>query len=68
MIKSQYSPFIGKEYSFPSDIWGLGLSLFTVAMGKLPFDVSGGYWSLLTAIRDEPLINLLPDTFSDEFR
>eukprot|EP00595_Chromulina_sp_UTEXLB2642_P003491 CAMPEP_0196763408 /NCGR_PEP_ID=MMETSP1095-20130614/4022_1 /TAXON_ID=96789 ORGANISM="Chromulina nebulosa, Strain UTEXLB2642" /NCGR_SAMPLE_ID=MMETSP1095 /ASSEMBLY_ACC=CAM_ASM_000446 /LENGTH=772 /DNA_ID=CAMNT_0042116525 /DNA_START=666 /DNA_END=2981 /DNA_ORIENTATION=- len=34
----------GKDYSFPSDIWGLGLSIMSVAMGQLPFDTSGGYW------------------------
>jgi serine/threonine protein kinase len=58
----------GKDYSFPSDIWGLGLSLLTVALGRLPFDTSGGYWSLLTSIRDESLLTYLPPHYSAEFR
>eukprot|EP01035_Chromulina_nebulosa_P019614 gene19614-25521_t len=58
----------GKEYSFPSDIWGLGLSIMSVAMGQLPFDTSGGYWSILTSIRDEPLLKYLPEYFSDDFK
>ena len=41
----------GQEYSFSSDIWSLGLTLITVALGKMPFDTKGGYWSILHSIR-----------------
>lgn len=57
----------GKEYSFPSDIWAFGLSLMTLAMGRLPIDTQGGYWSILHGIRDAAPPSL-PDTFSPEFR
>jgi hypothetical protein len=48
----------GEAYSTPADVWSLGLSLMTVALGKLPLATSGGYWSLLSAVRDDP-----PPTF-----
>lgn len=57
----------GKEYSYPSDIWAFGLSILTVALGRLPIDTSGGYWTILQSIRDAPSPNA-PDTFSPEFR
>lgn len=60
----------GREYSYPSDIWSFGLSLLTVAIGKLPINTDGGYWSILQSIRDEkpPNIPEDDDRFSDELR
>ena len=60
----------GKEYSYPSDIWSFGLSLLTVALGRLPIDTEGGYWSILHSIRDEKPPNVPNDDerFSSEFR
>lgn len=46
----------GKEYSFPADIWAFGLSLMTISMGKLPFETTGGYWTIIQYIRDEALV------------
>jgi serine/threonine protein kinase len=57
----------GREYSFPSDVWALGLSLMTVALGRLPVDTKGGYWSILHSIRDDAL-PALPDHFSSHFQ
>jgi len=57
----------GKEYSFPSDVWSLGLSIMTVALGRLPIDSHGSYWTVLHGIRDGPPPSL-PDSFSKEFR
>ncbi len=57
----------GREYSYPSDIWSFGLSLLTIALGKLPIDTQGGYWTILHHIRDcEP--PKVPDDFSNEFQ
>lgn len=60
----------GREYSYPSDIWSFGLSLLTVAIGKLPINTDGGYWSILQSIRDEkpPSIPEDDERFSDELR
>lgn len=41
----------GDAYSYSSDIWSLGLSLLTTALGKLPLDTKHGYWSVLYSIR-----------------
>ncbi len=58
----------GKEYGFPSDVWAFGLSLVTIALGKIPFETEGGYWTVLKNIRDEPSPSLPADKFSSEFR
>lgn len=57
----------GKEYSFPSDVWAFGLSMITLALGKLPIDTKGGYWTILHGIRDAPPPQLPADRFSREF-
>lgn len=57
----------GKEYSFPSDVWSFGLSIMTVALGRLPIESHGSYWTVLHSIRDAPPPSL-PDSFSKEFR
>lgn len=57
----------GKEYSYPSDVWAFGLSILALALGRLPIDTSGGYWTILQSIRDAPSPTL-PDTFSPEAR
>ena len=38
------------EYGKPADIWAVGLSLLTCAMGRFPFDSKSGYWALTHAI------------------
>jgi serine/threonine protein kinase len=58
----------GKEYSFPSDVWAFGLSLVTIALGRLPIDTQGGYWTILHNIRDAPPPTLPSDIFSADFR
>lgn len=59
----------GREYSYPSDIWAFGLSLMTVALGTLPIDTKGGYWSILHSIRDSSPPTLPENSkFSPELR
>ena len=58
----------GQEYSYDSDIWSFGLSIMTCALGKFPLPASGGYWSLLHKLRDEPPPELPESEFSDVFR
>lgn len=41
----------GDAYSYSSDIWSLGLSLLTTALGRLPLETKDGYWSVLHSIR-----------------
>jgi serine/threonine protein kinase len=58
----------GKDYSFPADVWAFGLSMMTIALGKLPIDTHGGYWTILHSIRDKSPPTLPNDRFSPEFR
>ena len=67
-------------YGFPSDVWAMGLSLLSVALGRVPwlpvggaaveaaaegFSGGGGYWDLLKAIRDDPApLHLLDSAFA----
>lgn len=57
----------GEPYSFPADIWSIGLSIMTTALGEFPMDASGGYWGLLSRLRDgDP--PTMPDRFSPNLR
>ena len=42
----------GNTFDSRADVWSLGLSVMTAALGKLPFG-STSYWSILSYIRDE---------------
>jgi serine/threonine protein kinase len=64
---------VGGKYSYNSDIWSLGLTVMTVAIGKFPFqkEAEGGYWALLQALREKEIESMNEfmgeDVFSDEF-
>ena len=61
------------SYGKPADIWSVGLSLLTCALGHFPFDAKGGYWALThaIAIEDLPSFEHLKEQenggFSDDF-
>lgn len=57
-----------EEYSYKSDVWSLGLSIMTCALGKFPYSSRGGYWELLHMIRNENPPQLPEGEFSDLFR
>lgn len=57
-----------KPYSYASDIWSLGMSVITAALGQFPISLaSGGYWKLTSMICDETPPTL-PDSFSPQCR
>jgi len=58
----------GFEYSYPSDVWSLGLLLVESATGRYPYreKESGMQMELLAAILDRPPPTL-PDEMSTEF-
>lgn len=43
----------GEAYSFPADIWALGLTLLECATGKYPYDASGGTIQLMIQLMEE---------------
>jgi mitogen-activated protein kinase kinase 1 len=56
-------------YSFASDIWSLGLSLLTVALGRFPIKCSGGQFAVLNAITsDSPPTFPVDSSYSIEIR
>jgi mitogen-activated protein kinase kinase 3 len=43
----------GKPYSFPADIWAVGLTLLECATGKYPYDASGGTMALMLQLLED---------------
>jgi|TARA_B110000208_G_C11763358_1_gene427725 serine/threonine protein kinase len=59
----------GGKYGYESDIWSMGLSIMTCALGRFPIDCKSGYWGLLQALRDAPVPELPAEKgYSDEFQ
>lgn len=59
----------GREYSYNSDIWSLGLTILTLALGRIPLDTNGGFWSILRCVRDMAPPTLPNDNrWSPQFR
>ena len=44
----------GGKYSYPSDMWSLGLSIFACAIGRMPLPVNDGYWGVVHAVQQLP--------------
>ncbi|KAJ8605559.1 hypothetical protein CTAYLR_000134 [Chrysophaeum taylorii] len=58
----------GLGYSYPADIWSLGISLLATAVGRNPYAKHKVYWDVAHAIQNQPLPKLNPDGFSHDFR
>lgn len=58
----------GEDYSYPSDVWSLGLILLELATGAYPYPEAESYWKLLKQVTDLPAPQLPEgDGFSDAF-
>jgi serine/threonine protein kinase len=59
----------GKAYSFPADVWALGICLAEFATGMHPYEhyKTASHMELLLKMRSEPMPEL-PDAFSAGFR
>lgn len=44
----------GSEYTYASDIWGLGISVLECALGKYPFEKPQSYFDYLNAAQSNP--------------
>ena len=58
----------GEEYSYPADIWSLGLSLFAAATGENPYAKHRVYWDVAQAVQNSPVPKLPDAKFSGHFR
>ena len=56
-----------EAYSYPADVWSLGMTIITMATGAFPLSTDNGYWGLVMHFNTQPPPTL-PDTFSPQFR
>eukprot|EP00946_MAST-07B_sp_MAST-7B-sp1_P002991 g2991.t1 len=50
----RFNPDGQKGYGTPTDVWALGLSIYSCAVGKCPMPVTSGFFDLVAAICDDP--------------
>lgn len=58
----------GEKYSFPGDIWALGIILIELATGEYPYPFSANYIEMLNYIKTTDVMELMREEFSDEFK
>jgi mitogen-activated protein kinase kinase 1 len=58
----------GGEYSLPSDIWSLGMTLHYMATGQLPIATEGGFFGIIAAVNSEFKPELDPNMYSANLR
>merc|ERR1712166_267448 len=63
----------GEAYSYPSDVWSLGITLMEVALRRFPYtpttnEPSAKFWDLLHQIVEGPAPSLPQDQFSTDLR
>ena len=56
-----------EAYSYPADVWSLGMSIITMATGAFPLSTEDGYWGLVMHFNTQPPPTL-PPSFSPSFR
>ncbi|CAI0418987.1 unnamed protein product [Linum tenue] len=56
-----------ENYSYPADIWSLGLALFECGTGEFPYTANDGPVNLMLQILDDPSPSPPRDKFSPEF-
>lgn len=56
-----------ESYSYPADIWSLGLALFECGTGEFPYTATDGPVNLMLQILDDPSPSPLKCNFSPEF-
>lgn len=56
-----------ESYSYPADIWSLGLALFECGTGEFPYTASDGPVNLMLQILDDPSPSPSKGKFSPEF-
>ncbi|XP_059645743.1 mitogen-activated protein kinase kinase 3 isoform X2 [Cornus florida] len=56
-----------ESYSYPADIWSLGLALFECGTGEFPYMANEGPVNLMLQIIDDPSPSPSKDFFSSEF-
>ena len=67
--RSYMSPerITGKKYSYPSDIWSVGLVIYELATGEEPYGSGSDFLTQITKIVEEQEPRLNENYFSKEF-
>ncbi|EPS68103.1 hypothetical protein M569_06666 [Genlisea aurea] len=55
-----------ESYSYPADVWSLGLAIFECATGEFPYSANEGPVNLMLQILDDPSPSLSKQKFSPE--
>ena len=58
----------GEKYSYPGDIWALGIIMVEAATGKYPYPTSANYIEMLNHIKTTNTKDLIPEGLSPEFK
>ncbi|KAF3786724.1 Mitogen-activated protein kinase kinase 3 [Nymphaea thermarum] len=56
-----------ESYSYPADIWSLGLAIFECGTGEFPYTATEGPVNLMLQILDDPSPSPSKESFSPEF-
>ncbi|KAJ1445729.1 kinase-like domain-containing protein [Pelagophyceae sp. CCMP2097] len=61
---------LGEPYDAKADIWAMGITLMTCALGEFPYaaQAAHGFWGLLQALREDAAPELPKDRFSEHAR
>eukprot|EP00343_Euplotes_focardii_P000202 CAMPEP_0205800606 /NCGR_PEP_ID=MMETSP0205-20121125/2298_1 /ASSEMBLY_ACC=CAM_ASM_000278 /TAXON_ID=36767 /ORGANISM="Euplotes focardii, Strain TN1" /LENGTH=123 /DNA_ID=CAMNT_0053063929 /DNA_START=617 /DNA_END=985 /DNA_ORIENTATION=- len=57
----------GVKYSYPGDVWALGIILIELATGEYPYPSSANYIEMISYIKTTEISSLIRDEFSPEF-
>eukprot|EP01036_Dinobryon_divergens_P025049 gene25049-33561_t len=57
----------GEAYSLLSDVWSLGITMYTVSLGVHPFEGRKGYWELVHATQEGEVPRPPSSIFGDRF-
>lgn len=59
---------MGSKYSYPSDVWSMGLTLLECAIGRFPYPTTGVYLEMMQSVVTGPVPTVSTKTHSQLFK